>query len=197
MRSQTWNTVLKYALFITVVIKPHDGWSFLAATLGLKLLQCVVLTDHNNPVHFLRTSAVTTGIAVHATSGREASWRVSASGGSWEILMLGHLLGLLYYWSEGLDRVILSARPLINHVRLVYTERFNILTCAGFLPDGNWDITGPVAASHKFLISVFSATVTAKYLRFVNASQFLFMVTLKLKLLKLEHSQIWLWKHLR
>ena len=78
----------------------------------------------------------------------------------------------------------------------MYTERFNILTRVGFLLDDNWDITGPGFAWHKFLISVISPTVTAKYLCFVNASQFLFMFTLKLKLLKLEHSQIWLWKHL-
>jgi len=40
------------------------------------------LTDYNIPFHFLRTAAVTPSIAVHATSGRDTSWRVSASGDS-------------------------------------------------------------------------------------------------------------------
>jgi len=51
--------------------------------------------------------------------------------------------------------VILSARPLLNHVRLVYTEKLNFLTCPGFLLNDNWDVTGPDVALHKLLISVF------------------------------------------
>lgn len=96
-------------------------------------------------------------------------------------------------------KAFLSAQPL-SHIRLAYRAGLNVLTWVCILINDGWEITKAGVARTKFLISAFSArgncekTDTLQILRLVLVPVYLI---LKFPLLRLKHSQTWIWKQLR